>query len=237
VEFRSGQAVSRRIAVIAAHPDDEVLGCGATMARYAAGGDEVHVLILAEGATSRSPQRDRSDSKTELAQLAACARRANEVLATTHLELLEFPDNRLDSVDLLDVVKAVESFLGKCRPQAVFTHWPFDLNVDHRLVSEAVQTACRPTPDSMLEQLLFFEVPSSTQWRVGAAKSFDPTYFVNVAATLDAKMRALAAYAGEMRPWPHARSLEAVDALARWRGASVGVQAAEAFVLARTLVR
>jgi LmbE family N-acetylglucosaminyl deacetylase len=229
--------MSRRIAVIAAHPDDEVLGCGGTIARHVAEGDEAHVLIVAEGATSRSTTRDRSGSQEQLSQLAVSARRANELLGTTNLELLEFPDNRLDSIDLLDVVKAVESFLDKCKPHIVYTHWPFDLNVDHRIVSEAVQTACRPIPQSLQEQLLFFEVPSSTEWRASAGRPFEPTYFVDVSATLRSKQRALSAYASEMRAWPHPRSLEAVESLARWRGASVGAEAAEAFVLGRAVVR
>jgi LmbE family N-acetylglucosaminyl deacetylase len=236
VEFRGGQTMSR-VAVIAAHPDDEVLGCGATMARHAAEGDEVHVLIVAEGATSRGVRRDRPDFQAELSQLGVSARRANEILGTTALELLEFPDNRLDSVDLLDVIKAVEAFVAKCKPQTVYTHWPFDLNVDHRIVSEAVQTACRTTPQAILQQLLLFEVPSSTEWRVSAGRSFEPTYFVNVSATLEKKMRALSAYASEMREWPHSRSREAVESLARWRGACVGVNAAEAFVPGRMIVR
>jgi LmbE family N-acetylglucosaminyl deacetylase len=237
VEFRGDQTMSRRIAVIAAHPDDEVLGCGGTIARHATGGDEVHVLIVAEGATSRGNARDRAGFKDQLSELVISARRANELLGTAKLELLEFPDNRLDSVDLLDVVKAIESFLDKCKPHTIYTHWPFDLNIDHRIVSEAVQIACRPVPQSLQEQLLFFEVPSSTEWCVTPGRSFEPTYFVDVAATLGSKQRALSAYATEMRAWPHSRSLEAVEALARWRGASVGAEAAEAFVLGRAVIR
>jgi N-acetylglucosamine malate deacetylase 1 len=237
VEFYGDQTMSRRIAVIAAHPDDEVLGCGATIARHSAQGDEVHVLIVAEGATSRSASRDRQESNDQLSQLAASAHRANELLGTTNLELLEFPDNRMDSVDLLDVVKAIEAFLARSKPHTVYTHWPFDLNVDHRIVSEAVQTACRPVPQSMLEQMLFFEVPSSTEWSVCAGKAFEPNHFVEASATLDLKIQALAIYASEMRPWPHPRSFEGVESLARWRGASVGMKAAEAFVLGRALIR
>lgn len=229
--------MSRRIAVIAAHPDDEVLGCGATIARHSAQGDEVHVLIVAEGATSRSAARDRQESKDQLSQLAASAHRANELLGTTNLELLEFPDNRMDSVDLLDVVKAIEAFLARSKPHTVYTHWPFDLNVDHRIVSEAVQTACRPVPQSIQEQMLFFEVPSSTEWGICAGKAFEPNHFVEASATLDLKIQALAIYASEMRSWPHPRSFEGVESLARWRGASVGMKAAEAFVLGRALIR
>jgi N-acetylglucosamine malate deacetylase 1 len=229
--------MTRRIAVIAAHPDDEVLGCGATMARHSAEGDEVHVLIVAEGATSRSATRDRIAFKDTLSHLAASARRANELLGTANLELLEFPDNRMDGIELLDVVKAIEAFLERSKPHVVYTHWPFDLNVDHRVVSEAVQTACRPIPQSVQEQILFFEVPSNTEWRLSAGRVFEPNHFVEVSATLELKQRALASYVSEMRSWPHSRSLEAVESLARWRGASVGVRAAEAFALGRTLIR
>lgn len=227
----------RHIAVIAAHPDDEVLGCGATIARHVAEGDAVHVLIVAEGVTSRNSARNLPASETQLSLLASSARSANELLGTTSLELQQFPDNRLDSVDLLDVIKVVEAFVDKYKPRAVYTHWPFDLNVDHRVVSEAVQTACRPVPQSIIEQVLFFEVPSSTEWRLSSGRSFEPTYFVDVSGTLEAKRRALSAYASEMRAPPHSRSLEAVETLARWRGASVGVSAAEAFVLGRSIVR
>jgi N-acetylglucosamine malate deacetylase 1 len=236
VELR-GEQTMKNIAVIAAHPDDEVLGCGATMARHAAQGDAVHVLIVAEGVTSRNPTRSRPESETQLSLLATSARSANVLLGTTSLELLQFPDNRLDSVDLLDVIKVVEAFFDKYKPQTIYTHWPFDLNVDHRVVSEAVQTACRAVPESIIEQVLFFEVPSSTEWRLSGGRSFEPTYFVEVSDTLEAKRRALSAYASEMRAPPHPRSLEAVESLARWRGASVGVAAAEAFVLGRSLVR
>ena len=228
--------MSRTIAVIAAHPDDEVLGCGATMARHAAAGDQVHVLIVAEGATSRGAKRNREEAATELSELALNARKAHAILGSASLELLEFPDNRLDSVDLLDVVKVVETFLGKVRPDTVYTHFPNDLNVDHRVVSEAVQVACRPEPAATVRNLLMFEIASSTEWRIASSVSFTPDYFVDVSATLGKKMEALAAYASEMRPWPHARSLQAIEALARWRGASVGVQASEAFVLGRALV-
>jgi len=237
VELRGGQGMNRRVAVVAAHPDDEVLGCGGTIARHAAEGDQVHVLIVAEGATSRGAARDRSKSSGELSLLAAAARRASQLLGSFNFELLDFPDNRLDGVDLLDVVKAVEGFLDKCRPQTVYTHWPSDLNVDHRVVSEAVQTACRPVPQSMQEQLLFFEVPSSTEWRAGGGRAFEPNYFVDISATLELKKRALSAYESEMRAWPHSRSPEAVQSLAHWRGASVGVAAAEAFMLGRAVVR
>jgi N-acetylglucosamine malate deacetylase 1 len=233
VEFRGDKIVSRTIAVVAAHPDDEVLGCGATIARHAIAGEQVHVLIVAEGATSRDVVRSRSGAAAQLSALATSAREAHAILGSASLEMLEFPDNRMDSVDLLDVVKPIEAFLNKVCPEILYTHFPADLNVDHRVVSEAVQVACRPVPGSKLKRLLLFEVASSTDWRVASSANFNPNYFVEISATLELKRRALSAYASEIRPWPHARSLEAVEALATWRGASIGVAAAEAFVLGR----
>lgn len=224
--------MSRSVAVIAAHPDDEVLGCGGTMARHAACGDRVHVLIVAEGATSRQPSRDRAAASAQFSELAQAAHAAHAVLGSTRLELGQFPDNRMDGVDLLDVVKAVAAFLDDCAAEIVYTHFPHDLNVDHRVVSEAVQTACRPQPGAPQRQILFFEIPSSTEWRMGAVP-FAPNYYADISQQLPDKLRALACYASEMRAWPHARSLPACEHLARWRGASVGVAAAEAFVVGR----
>jgi N-acetylglucosamine malate deacetylase 1 len=236
VEFCGGKIMSRIIAVVAAHPDDEVLGCGAAIARHALAGEQVHVLIVSEGATSRGAARSRAKAQVELSDLAMSARKAHAILGSASLEMMAFPDNRLDSVDLLDVVKPIEAFLEKVCPETLYTHFPADLNIDHRIVSEAVQVACRPVPGSRLKQLLMFEVASSTEWRVASPVSFNPNYFVEISGTLELKRHALAAYASEIRPWPHARSLEAVEALAKWRGASVGIVAAEAFVLGRGIV-
>ena len=225
-----------RIAVIAAHPDDEILGCGGTIARHVAAGAAVNVLIVAEGATSRTPQRQKEEHVTGLQQLAGSAHAAHAIVGTSQLTLLDLPHNRLDSVDFLDIVKAVETFIRATDPDTVYTHFPHDLNIDHRLVSEAVQTACRPQPGSGIRRILFFEVASSTEWRMaGSATSFAPNHFVDIEATLAKKLEALAAYSQEMRPWPHARSIQAAEHLARWRGASVGMAAVEAFVIGRQL--
>lgn len=227
------------IAIIAAHPDDEVLGCGATIAKHVNNGDQVHVLIMAEGLTSRDIQRDRNQRVNDLSALALAAQKAHQELGTTSLTLKDYPDNRLDSLERLDLIKCVEEFLFLHPPKIVYTHHGGDLNVDHRRVHEAVVTACRPVPGHSVEQLLFFEVASSTEWQMSShvATAFAPNWYVDISATLPAKLRALAAYESEMRPWPHARSLQALEHLARWRGASVGLEAAEAFVLGRYISR
>ena len=147
------------------------------------------------------------------------------------------PDNRMDSVDLLQVVREIEKSVESHAPSVVLTHHASDVNIDHRVVHDAVLAACRPQPDHPVRRLLFFEVPSSTEWGPAAsAQPFSPNFFVNISSTLATKLEALKAYGSELRAFPHPRSLQAVSALAQWRGASVGVVAAEAFVLGREIV-
>ena len=226
-----------RVLVVAAHPDDEVLGCGGTIARHADAGDQVQVLIVAEGATSRQEQRDRLQADDELSALAQAAQTAGSILGAAGVELLDLPDNRLDSLNRLDLIKRIEQHIDRHQPQVVYVHHAGDVNVDHRRLHEAVVTACRPTPGHPVRRLLSFEVASSSEWQPpGSAPAFQPNWFVDISVQWQRKREALVAYASEMRSWPHARSLEALEHLARWRGAQVGVEAAEAFCLLRQLV-
>ena len=229
--------MNKPIFIVAAHPDDEVLGCGGTIARHADEGDQVQVLIVAEGATSRQEQRNRNQASDELSALAQAAQQAGKILGAQGVELLALPDNRLDSLDRLDLIKQIELRIERHQPQVVYTHHAGDVNIDHRRLHEAVVTACRPTPGQPVRRLLSFEVASSTEWQPpGSAPAFQPNWFVDISAQWLCKREALEAYASEMRPWPHARSIQAVEHLARWRGAQVGVEAAEAFCLLRQLV-
>ena len=228
--------MNKSIFIVAAHPDDEVLGCGGTIARHADAGDQVRVLIVAEGATSRQQQRDRNQASDELSALAQAAQQAGAILGAQGVELLDLPDNRLDSLDRLDLIKQIEERIARHQPQVVYVHHAGDVNIDHRRLHEAVVTACRPTPGQPVRRLLSFEVASSTEWQPpGSAPAFQPNWFVDISAQWPRKRKALEAYASEMRPWPHARSIQAVEHLARWRGAQVGVEAAEAFCLLRQL--
>ena len=227
---------SKVILIVAAHPDDEVLGCGGTIARHADAGDQVQVLIVAEGATSRQLQRDRLQAGDELSTLSQAAQTAGSILGAAGVELLDLPDNRLDSLDRLDLIKRIEQQIDQHQPQVFYVHHAGDVNVDHRRLHEAVVTACRPTPGHPVKRLLSFEVASSSEWQPpGSGPAFQPNWFVDISAQWQRKREALVAYASEMRPWPHARSLEALEYLARWRGAQVSVEAAEAFCLLRQL--
>lgn len=224
------------VLIVAAHPDDEVLGCGATIAKHTKNGDTVYVLILAEGITSRDRKRNRDKRRIELSNLAQAAQNAAEILGVASLSLHQFPDNKMDTCNLLDVVKVVEQSIQIHKPEIIYTHHCGDLNIDHRYAHEAVVTAARPVPDQTVRTLLFFEVSSSTEWRTpNASSAFIPNWFVDVADTLPLKIKALEAYNAEMSHWPHARSINAAVHMARWRGACVGVEAAESFVLGRRI--
>src|SRR5471030_3329301 len=190
------------IVVVAAHPDDEVLGCGGALAAHAAAGEQVHVLILAEGVASRADHRTQKRVAAEQAALYKATRTACRILGCKAPELAGFPDNRMDSLDLLDVVKRVEAFLVKTRPRMIYTHHAGDLNVDHRITHQAVVTAARPLPGSVKPTLLFFETPSSTEWQTSAsAPAFAPNWFVDITRTLPKKLSALRAYAPELRAY------------------------------------
>ena len=222
------------VLVIAAHPDDEVLGCGGTMAKLAAEGAKIQVAFLADGVTSRPG--DPASHAAALAGRRAAAERACWHLGASVVHFGEFPDNRMDTVALLDVVRPVEYLIERYRPGTVLTHHAGDLNVDHRIVHQAVATACRPQAGHPVRTLLTFEVPSSTEWQPpGSAPAFVPDWFVDISGSLAQKLAALEEYASELRAWPHPRSPRAVEHLARWRGATIGAGAAEAFVLGRHL--
>ncbi|HYI49024.1 MAG TPA: PIG-L deacetylase family protein [Allosphingosinicella sp.] len=230
--------MTNTVLVVVAHPDDEVLGCGGAIARHADAGDGVHVAILAEGLTSRGARRVRGAYQSELNELQTAAQAAGAILGAASVECFGLPDNRLDSMDLLDIVKTVEDLIERHQPSIVYTHHIGDVNVDHQLIHRAVYTAARPTPGHCVERLMAFETVSSTEWSPpGSASPFLPNWFVDIGTTLERKLAALAAYETEIRAWPHPRSSRAVEALARWRGASVGASAAEAFMLLRHVER
>ena len=229
--------MSSNVLVVAAHPDDEVFGCGGTIARHVAEGDHVDVVFFTDGVGARF-EAGSSASRAEQLVRNKSACRAAEILGIAPPAGFGFPDNRLDAINLLDLVKALETVGERCRPSLVYTHWAGDLNVDHRLVHQAVITAFRPMADTTVTGIRSFEIPSSTEWGDRSLTSaFQPNLFVAIDRFMDVKRRALEAYAQELRPFPHPRSYEAIEALARWRGAELGLMAAEAFVTIRERIR
>jgi len=223
--------MKKTVLVIVAHPDDETLGCGGTIKLLADSGDSVHVALLADGVSSRDNSINDSN---ELNDRRVAARKACNILGVQDVFFGDFPDNRMDTVALLDIVKIVESLIDKYKPDTIFTHHAGDLNIDHRKIHNAVITASRPQKGHPVKTLLFFEVPSSTEWQTpGSGVAFEPNWFEDISTTLGSKLEALDAYEMEIRKWPHSRSREGVEYLAKWRGATVGMDAAEAFMLGR----
>jgi len=219
---------------IVAHPDDEVLGVGGTLARHAAAGDDVHVCILSDGVTSRYDDDDDAAS-AEIERRRERAERAAEILGAS-VSLHGFPDNSFDTAPLLDVVQTVEDEIAEHDPETVYTHHHGDLNVDHELTCRAVTTATRPLQDSGVERVLAFETLSATEWSVPSAdNAFQPQHFVTVVDHLDAKLDALRCYEDELREPPHPRNVETVRRNAQVWGAKVGVGAAEPFEVIREL--
>jgi len=216
------------ILVVVAHPDDEVLGCGGTIAKHVAQGDQVFVISLGDGETSRqgSELKDRDHAFQKSCQTLKVQKHAS----------FNFQDNQFDSIPLLEIIQKIERLALDFRPEVVYTHSSADLNVDHRVTHQAVMTIFRGVPGSSVKRILTFEVPSSSEW--GSLKDrsqFVPHFFVDIGDHFDLKMKALGCYQSEMREFPHPRSPEYIDALSKVRGGAVGLKRAEAFVVERLI--
>ena len=221
--------MSKTVLVVAAHTDDEALGCGGTIAKHRASGDEVHLMFMTDGVASRKGALNDADRRL------LASRKAAKVLGVTSSRNLNFPDNKMESVPLLSVVKEIEAIICEVNPRVIYTHHVGDLNVDHQITHNAVMTACRPQPGSCVKEIYAFEVLSSTEWNTPNANSFKPNVFNDISPHLETKLQALHEYRIEMRDAPHSRSLENVLNLAHFRGMTVGVHAAEAFELIRSI--
>lgn len=219
------------ILVVAAHPDDEVLGCGGTIARHVSNGDKVFIVFMADGVTSRSVSSQTCDERH------TAAIEAGKVLGAETPISLGFPDNKMDSLALLDIVQALEPIINKTKPSIIYTHHYGDLNIDHVITQRVVMTACRPLPDQSVKSIYGFEVLSSTEWASPDQNTpFVPVHYVSIDGLLEKKLNAISCYAKEMKPAPHARSVEAVKSLAFLRGSQVGIKYAEAFTVLRQII-
>lgn len=218
------------VLVVAAHPDDEVLGAGATLARHVDSGDDVHAIVVSEGASSRYPTEAESE-------LARAAQRSAEIIGFSSLRLLGLPDQRLDALPLIEVVQTLEPMIADLRPSTIYTHSTSDVNVDHGVVARAVWTSCRPYAAPWLSSIYAFETPSSTEWSAPGDTRFDPTLFVDVDAHLQRKLDAMACYEQELRDYPHPRSLRALRERSAYWGSHVGLANAEPFEVLRRIER
>lgn len=218
------------VLVVAAHTDDEVLGCGGTIARHVAEGDTVYAVFMADGVTSRSLA-----GQDDLKMRNSAAECAKKILGIKNNFYLTLPDNRMDSIPLIDVTQHLEPIIRELQPAIIYTHHHGDLNIDHRITHQAVMIACRPMPGNSVRAIYAFEVMSSTEWATPAAEPFVPNHHVDINDYLDIKLLALKAYQLEMREAPHSRSIAHMTHLAYHRGHMVGMNAAEAFSIVRSI--
>ena len=225
--------MKKKILIIAAHPDDEVLGCFGTVARLIQEGCEAYTLILGEGKTSRDEERQVEKKKDEIAVLNDEIQNANNAIGIKKVFVESFPDNRFDSVDLLDIIKVISKVKDEVKPDIIFTHYEHDLNIDHQITYKAVVTATRPMQDECVKEIYSFEILSSTEWSYPL--SFSPDTYYDINDTLDLKIKAMKEYTSELCEYPHPRSLEGIDLNAKYQGMRVGKKAVEAFKSVRVL--
>ncbi len=226
----------QKILAVVAHPDDEIIGVGGTLCKHAGAGDEVHVLILGDGKSSRSStykklaKNIKQKSFQETDQALSC-------LGIKSFYKENLPDNRFDRIDMLDIAKKVSSYVNKIKPSIVYTHHPGDLNTDHQRTSEAVTIACRPIENSSVHAIYQFETLSSTEMAgYTPNRAFLPNIFVNIEAEIQKKLKAMSCYKSELRQFPHPRSLEAIEANAKVWGAKMNLRYAEAFFCLRQII-
>jgi LmbE family N-acetylglucosaminyl deacetylase len=221
------------ILVIVAHPDDEVLGSGGTIAKHVENGDIVYGVSMTDGVASRGKV-----TEMEINIRAQASINAGKILGLTWIEGGSFPDNAMDTVPLLAVAKVIENAKSLVNPTIVYTHSSADLNVDHRIVSQATLTAFRPEPNEVWEEIRTFEIVSATDYgHKSITNIFYPNLYVDIKKTWNKKLAALNEYKMEIRDAPHARSFEGLENLAKYRGNQVGIYYAEAFEIIRKIER
>ena len=233
------------ILVIAAHPDDEVLGLGGTIKKLSKNGNNVKIVIMATGIKARRSknysncekyeidEKISNDLDSQIQLLRKESIKSSKILGAKSINFLNFPDNEMDTVSLLEVTKSIEKIIRDFKPEVVYTHTNFDVNIDHRICNQATLVATRPQAKNKVKQVISYEVPSSTEWYFPS--SFSPNVFVNISNEINAKKNALKCYSNEIQNFPHPRSIEAMDAISKKWGSVSGFKYAEAFYLLRRL--
>jgi LmbE family N-acetylglucosaminyl deacetylase len=219
---------NRKILVVVAHPDDEILGLAGTLCQHRDSGEEIAILILSRGEASRGQKI--SDEKKRISQAKLVAKKMRAKLLLKNL-----PDNAFDSIPLLKIVKIIEKVIVQEKPDVVYTHFSEDLNIDHKLAFQAVITAVRPLAKSFVKKVYLFETLSSTEWQISGTKKFSPNHYVDISKYLSEKKEMLTIYKDELRAYPHPRSLKGAETLAYYRGMESGFEAAEAFEIIREI--
>lgn len=222
----------KKVLVVAAHPDDEILGVGGTVLKHTSNGDRVECIILGEGQMARFGNE--SENYDEIVQsLHDDAKVASRIIGYQSVYFANFPDNRFDSVDLLDVIKYIENIIRTYKPDIIYTHFGNDLNIDHKIAYQAVMTATRPVNDCPVKEIYLFETLSATEWNF--KDSFRPNLYIDIAPYMEKKIMAMKAYITELCEFPHPRSIEGIEFLAKYRAMQVGKTYVEAFEILRKI--
>lgn len=234
-----------KVLVIAAHPDDEVLGMGGTITKYVKDGHELKIIIMATGIFSRRSSKYTNSTayqvdekildemENQVHKLQKDAIKASKIMGVKNIEFMDLPDNEMDKISNLEITKKIESSITNFKPDIVFTHSQNDINIDHRMLYDATITATRPHSKYTVKDVISFEVPSSTEWYFPS--KFSPNMFIDISKELATKIRALSAYKTEIKDFPHPRSAEGLEVIAKRWGTVSGFSAAEAFCLVRQL--
>lgn len=227
----------KNIGVIVAHPDDEIIGVGGTIIKNVKQNNNIKILILSEGVTSRLDRYNTYESKELFKTYGKETIEALEVMGVdkNSVNICKLPNNRLDQVDLLDIVKIIENFIKNNQIDTIYTHFYQDLNIDHEIVSRATVTAARSLPFYSVKELYFFETLSSTEYGLAMNRVFIPTLFEDISEVLEIKLKAMGCYISELRKKPHPRNLETIKMNAMLWGNKVGIEAAEAFQVGRII--
>lgn len=218
------------VLVVAAHADDEILGVGGTLRKHVKNADNVYCLIMTNGVSSRS-----GATKDEIKLRNKECKKVASIIGFKESTILGFPDNEMDKISLLKIIKPLEKYIEIYKPKIIYTHHKGDVNIDHRLTFEAVMTACRPVSDNCPEKIYSFETLSSTEWQLNEKMAFQPNVFIDISSEFDDKINALKEYTSELRNHPHARSIKGVEILASFRGLQSNLKYAEAFKLERSI--
>ncbi len=229
------EMLGNRILIVAAHPDDDILGCGGIMARCRKEGAAVKVVFLGEGSTSRfdASEREGQEALAAIEERQKSAKMALEILGVEDWAFYDLSDGLFDMTSVLDIGKIIESEIANFSPDTVFTHSHVDANNDHGITFQATLQATRPGALNHVENVLSYEVPTSTEWRF--TEAFTPNYLVGIEDEMEAKVKAMAAYTSEQKPYPFPRSAEGLRTLAKVRGMQAGLPYAEAFQVIRAI--
>jgi N-acetylglucosamine malate deacetylase 1 len=218
----------KKILVISAHPDDESLGLGGTLALHAKNGDEVFVLIFTDGESSRGKKENQITKREEQ------SKRACKILGIKKVKFLRYLDQNLESISLVEIANEIEDVIKNWSPSIIYTHYWGDMNQDHRRLFEATKIATRPIPNSSIKRVLCYETPSSTEWGKNT-EAFNPNHFVNISSTLKIKLKAIKQYKNEIKKFPHPRSIEGISVRSKFWGSCTGLENAEAFIILQNI--